>query len=95
MRDSLADGLTGNLDPESPTLALVRQHVERIAVVSEDELRAAIRGVFEHERLVIEGATAAAVAAIATGKLPVRGRRVAVVLSGANIDARKLATLIQ
>lgn len=92
--DSLADGLTGNLDPESPTLELVRTHVGRIAVIAEAELRSCVRGVFEHERLVIEGATAAAVAAISTGKLDVRGRRVAVVLSGANIDATKLVSLL-
>ena len=95
VRDSLADGLTGNLDPDSPTLDLVRKHVTRIALISEPELRAAVRAVFAHERLVIEGATAAAVAAVATGKLPVRGRRVAIVLSGANIDAGKLVELIQ
>jgi threonine dehydratase len=93
--DSLADGLTGNLDPESPTLDLVRRHVERIAVMSEDELRAAVRDVFEHERLIIEGATAAAVAALSTRKLDVRNRRVAVVLSGANIDAGKLLSLLR
>lgn len=95
VRDSLADGLTGNLDPGSPTLELVRTHVARIAVVSEDELRAAVRGVFEHERLVIEGAAGVAIAAVATGKLPVHGRRIAIVLSGANIDAEKLVPLIQ
>jgi threonine dehydratase len=84
--DSLADGLTGNLDPDSPTFDIVRQLVDRIAVVSETDLAAAIRGVAEHERLIIEGASAAAVAAVATGRLDVRGRRTAVVLSGANID---------
>lgn len=95
VRDSLADGLTGNLDPGSPTLDLVRTHVAQIAVVSEEELRAALRGVFEHERLVIEGAAAVAVAAVAARKLPLAGRRVAIVLSGANIDAAKLIPLIQ
>ena len=94
VKDSLADGLTGNLDPDTPTLELVRTHVKRIAVVSEEELRAAIRGTFTHERLVIEGATAAAVAAVATGKLDLRDRRVAVVLSGANIDAAKLMGIL-
>lgn len=87
--DSLADGLTGNLDPDSPTFDIVRERVRRIAVISEEELRAAIGDVGDHERLIIEGAAAAAVAAVATGKLDVRGRRVAVVLSGANIDPAK------
>lgn len=95
VRESLADGLTGNLDPDTPTLDLVRAHVARIAVVPEEELRSAVRAVFEHERLVIEGAAAAAVAAVANGRLPVSNRRVAIVLSGANIDARKLVPLIQ
>lgn len=89
VRDSLADGLTGNLDPDSPTFDVVRERVRRIAVVSEEELRTAIRGVADHERLIIEGAAAAAVAAIASGKLDVRGRPVAVILSGANIDLSK------
>lgn len=84
--DTLADGLSGNLDPDSPTFEIVRDRVSRIAVVSEEDLHDAIRGVAHHEKLIIEGATAAAVAAVATGKLDVRGRTVAVVLSGANID---------
>ena len=84
--DTLADGLSGNLDPDSPTFDIVRERVERIAVVSEEELTTAMRGVAEHERLIIEGAAAVAVAAVLTRKLDLRGRRTAVVLSGANID---------
>jgi threonine dehydratase len=88
---TLADGLSGNLDPDTPTFDIVRAHVKRIAVVSERDLRAAIQGVAEHERLIIEGAAAAAVAAVATRKLDVRGRQTAIVLSGANIGFRELA----
>ena len=88
-RDSLADGLTGNLDPDSPTFDIVRQKVGRIAVVSEDDLRRAIRDAACHERIIIEGAAAAALAALASRKLDVAGRTVAVVVSGANIDLEK------
>lgn len=84
--ETLADGLSGNLDPDSPTFDIVRERVQRIAVVSEEELKAAMRGVAHHERLIIEGAAAVAVAGVLSGKLPVRGRRTAIVLSGANID---------
>jgi threonine dehydratase len=93
VRDSLADGLTGNLDPDSPTFEIVRAHVGRIAVVSEEELKAAMRGVAEHERLIVEGATAVAVAGVLTGKLDVRDRRTAIVLSGANIDLAKWSAI--
>jgi len=84
--ETLADGLSGNLDPDSPTFDIVRERVKRIAVVSESELREAICGVAEHERLIIEGAAAAAVASVASGRLDVRGKRTVIVLSGANID---------
>jgi threonine dehydratase len=89
VRDTLADGLSGNLDPDSPTFDIVRQHVKRIAVVSEEDLAATIHDVAQHERLIIEGAAAAAVAAVATGKLDVRDKRVAIILSGANIDLER------
>jgi threonine dehydratase len=93
VRDSLADGLTGNLDPDSPTFEIVRERVQRIAVVSEDDLKDAMRGVAEHERLIVEGAAAVAVAAILSGRLDVRGRRTAIVLSGANIDLAKWSAI--
>ena len=92
--ETLADGLSGNLDPDSPTFDIVRQHVTRIAVVSEDDLRAAMRGVAYYEKLIIEGATAAAVAAILSGKLDVRGKTIAIVMSGANIDLPRWALLV-
>lgn len=91
--DTLADGLSGNLDPETPTFEIVRERVARIAVVSEEDLRTAIRGVATHEKLIIEGAAAAAVAAVLSGKLDARGKKVAIVLSGANIDLERWAEI--
>lgn len=91
--ETLADGLSGNLDPDTPTFAIVSRLVKRIAVVSEEQLVAAIRGTAQHERLIIEGAAAAAVAAIAARRLDVAAKRVVVVLSGANIDLAKWCRL--
>jgi len=91
--ETLADGLSGNLDPDSPTFEIVRDRVKQIAVVSEDDLRRAIHDVAHHEKLIIEGATAAAVSAVAYGKLDVRGKKVAVVLSGANVDLDRWAAI--
>ena len=92
--ESLADGLTGNLDPDSPTFDIVRQKVRRIAVVAEQELRQAIRDAALHERIIVEGAAAAALAAVATRRLDVRGKTVAVVVSGANIDLEKWSEVV-
>jgi len=91
--ETLADGLSGNLDPDTPTFDIVRRLVKRIAVVSEEELASAVRGTAHHERLIIEGAAAAAVAAVASRRLDVAGRRAVVVLSGANIDLATWARL--
>ena len=92
--DTIADGLSGNLDPESPTFELVRDLVKEVAVVSEQETVDAVRFVAAEERLIIEGAAAVAIAAVRSRRLNLRGQRTAVVLSGANIDLPKLSRLL-
>jgi threonine dehydratase len=82
---TLADGLAGNLDPDTLTFEIVRNRVGRIVLVSEADLREAIAGLARHERLITEGAGAAAAAAVLARRVDA-GQRVAVVVSGANID---------
>ncbi len=91
---TLADGLSGNLDPDTITFDIVRTLVDRMTLVTEGQLRDAIRGVLHEERLVTEAAGATAVAALIGDRLQMKGRRIAVVLSGANIDSDVLAALI-
>jgi threonine dehydratase len=57
-------------------------------------LRQAVAGVLRHERLIAEGAGAAAVAALVAGRLRTSGQRVAVVLTGANIDEEVLTEIL-
>lgn len=94
VRDSLADGLTGNLDPDTPTFDIVRARLKRIAVVTERELMEAMRAVASHERLIVEGAAAVAVAAVATRKIQTRGACTVVVVSGANIDLARWTPVV-
>jgi threonine dehydratase len=94
VKPTLADGLAGNLDPDSPTFEMVRQLVTRIVLVDEDDLAAAIRGLAMNERLISEGAGAAAVAAVLSKRIPRREGPIAVVVSGANIDPEKLKALM-
>jgi threonine dehydratase len=91
---SLADGLTGNLDPDTITLDIVRDVVDEIVVVDEPILRRALAGIVTNEHLVIEGAAAAGPAAILGGQIDLRGN-VAVILTGANIDAEKLVEVLR
>jgi threonine dehydratase len=94
VQPSLADGLTGNLDPDTITLDIVRNMVDDIVVVEEDELRAALAGVVTNEHLVIEGAAAAGPAALLSGRIQPTGN-VAVILSGANVDRGVLADVLR
>jgi len=94
VKPTLADGLAGNLDPETLTFTIVERLVNRIVTVREPELRDAMRGLIEHERLVAEGAGAVGVAAVLAGRIETAGRRIAIVLSGANVDSSVLAQIL-
>lgn len=88
-RPSLADGLVGNLEPGSITFPLVKQVVDYVVTVSEDELGRAMKGLATEERLIVEGAGAAATAAIVAGKASAPGQRVISIVSGGNVDLPK------
>jgi threonine dehydratase len=92
--ETLADGLAGNMDPETITFDMVRRLVDRIVLASEDEMKQAILGLLTHERLLAEGAGAVGVGAVLGGRLDLGGRRVVILVTGANIDAAKLASAL-
>jgi threonine dehydratase len=88
-RTSLADGLVGNLEPGSITFPLVKQVVDYVVTISEEELARAMKGLATEERLIVEGAGAAAVAAIMAGKASAPGQRVVAMVTGGNVDLPK------
>ncbi len=94
VHDTLADGLAGNMDPDSQTFAIVRDHVDRIIAVAEPAIAQAMRDLILRERLVAEGASATAVAAVTGGGLDLRGRHVGIILSGRNVDAHVIARVL-
>ncbi|HTV88466.1 MAG TPA: threonine dehydratase [Stellaceae bacterium] len=83
--DTLADGLAVRV-PDEAALALIRAHADRILTVSESEIRHAMRVLYADTHNVAEGAGAAALAGALQEKARLAGKRVAVVLSGGNID---------
>ena len=91
---TIADGLAGNMDPDTITFELVRRYVDELAQVSEAELAEGLRGLVTHEHLIAEGAGIAGVAAALAGRVDLKGRRVAIVVSGANIDVERLRTIL-
>lgn len=81
---TIADGLRTALG-ERP-FAIIRQQVKGIATVSEEEIVAAMRLVWEVMKIVIEPSSAVPVAAMLSGRMPLAGKRVGVILTGGNVD---------
>jgi threonine dehydratase len=91
--DSIADGMAVRV-PDPAGLAVIRVGAARIVAVSEDAIRRAMRWIFTDTHNVAEGAGAAAVAAIAADRERLRGKRVAAVISGGNVDAAVFASVL-
>ncbi|HET7526893.1 MAG TPA: threonine dehydratase [Burkholderiaceae bacterium] len=90
---TLADGMACRV-PEEAALAVMQRGLSDVVTVSDDEVAAAMRTFFECTHQVAEGAGAAALAA--AQRLPsLRGRRVAVILSGGNVDRDVFARVLQ
>lgn len=90
---SLCDALLSQ-QPGEMTFAINRPRLGGGLVVSEDEVKAAMRYAFEHLKLVIEPGGCASLAAVLSGKIAAKGRVIAVIASGGNVDARLYADIL-
>jgi len=90
---SIADGLAGAVEENSITIPLVKEYADAILLVSEEEIRAAIRYAWFSYRQVIEGSAAVVLAAILSGK--VTERPALLVISGGNIDPHLHHTIVE
>lgn len=82
----IADGLACRT-PDPRALAILRAGLARVVQVTDDEVESAMRLMFSATHNAAEGAGAAALAGLVQEREAMRGRRVAVVLSGGNVDA--------
>jgi len=85
--DTIADGLACRV-PNPDAVAAICAGAERVVAVSEAAIRGAMRAYFTDTHNVVEGAGAAPLAALLAERDRMAGRRVAVVASGGNVDAR-------
>lgn len=84
--ETIADGLAGGVEPGSVTVDIVRDSgVVDMVTVDEDELLAAVAELHREHGLVAEGAGAAAVAAVRSGKAAARNGRVVALVTGRNV----------
>jgi threonine dehydratase len=91
--NSIADGLLTSLGDK--TFPIIKEHVKKIITVSDDEIIQALKLVLEKLKIVIEPSCAVPLAALLKQKEKFQGKRVAIILSGGNVDLSRLADLIK
>ena len=92
---TIADGIAVKT-PGTLTYELVRDYVDGIVTVSDDEIALGILTLLEQQKLIAEGAGAVPVAALLAGKIPdIEGKNVCCLVSGGNIDVTILSRVIE
>ncbi len=92
---TIADGIAVR-DCSEITLNYILKYVDKFISVDDAEIASAILYLLERQKLVVEGAGAVGVAALMHDELPeLKGKKVAVVLSGGNMDVTLLSVIIE
>ena len=85
----MSDGTAGGVEPNAITFPLCQQVIDRKVLVSEAEIKQAMRQIAASDRWIIEGAAGVALAAAIKLAPEFQGKKVAVVLCGKNIVLEK------
>lgn len=91
---TIADGIAVKC-PGSLTFEIIQQYVDDVVTVGDEEIASTILLLLERAKLVAEGAGATALAALLYGKVNLKNKKVAVVLSGGNIDVNFISRIIE
>lgn len=94
VKPTLADGIAIQRVGEI-TFPLIQERVDEIVTVRENEIASAILMLMERKRIVAEGAGATPLAALLSGRLKTRSKKVVLVISGGNIDFHLLDRIIE
>ncbi|MEL7020957.1 MAG: pyridoxal-phosphate dependent enzyme [Bacteroidota bacterium] len=86
--DTIADGLKTNLGEK--TFAVIQQYVDDIITVSEAEIIAAMRLIWERMKIIIEPSCAVVLAIVLQQKEKFAGQRIGLIITGGNVDVGQL-----
>ncbi len=90
----IADGMACRIPDDEP-LEIIRQNVDHIVTVSDDEIRRAMKIYFTDTHNAVEGAGAASLAAALKEKPSLQGKKVGLILTGGNVDHDIFAKVLQ
>lgn len=94
IRETLSDGTAGGIESGAITFDPCCALVDEWVTVTEDEIRSAMRRVFDDQRLVLEGAAAVTVAGFLKKASGLKGKTVVLVICGRNIDVKVFKTIV-
>ena len=94
IRASLADGIAVKT-AGSNTFPIIRELVDEIVLVDEEEIALAIVSLLERNKLMVEGAGAVGLAALLNGKVKRLSGKTVALLSGGNIDVKTIAVVVE
>lgn len=87
--NTIADGLLTTLSER--TLSIIREYVTDIFLVTEDEIKAALRLVYERMKIVVEPSCVVPLAVVLKNKDQFKGKKIGIILTGGNVDLKKFA----
>ena len=91
---TISDSTAGGLEPDSVTFDMCANLIDEHVLVSEEEIKEAIRLLVERERWIVEGAAGVAMAALLKERKRFAGKKVIVLLCGRNIASKKLREIL-
>jgi len=86
--NTIADGLRTNLG--NINFPIIQEYVDRIILVSEDEIISSMRLIWERMKIIVEPSSAVALAALITKKDAFQHKKIGIIISGGNVDLKKL-----
>jgi threonine dehydratase len=90
--DTIAEGVR-TTEPGILTWQIARAHAAGVLLVSDDEIRAAMRFAAQRMKMIVEPAGATVIAAVMARRLPIHAKRIGVIVSGGNVDLETFADL--
>ncbi len=90
--DSWADGLTGDISPSM--IDDFNAVVDDMVLVDEEAIQAAIYYMIDKHHQIVEGSGVAGIAALQSGKIDVKGKKVGIVVTGSNLDTKRVKIIV-
>ncbi len=93
-KPTLSDGSAGGFEPDSITFPLCQKHIDEFVLITEEEIKEAIRGMIRHHSKLVEGSAGVAIASLLKSPGRFKGKTSVIVVCGANISEDKLRSVL-